>query len=166
MISPIQAGLRHLLLASCLIFNYFTLQVVMSFRNRAMENRHLLLLSLSIINKQNGMGPAGTAYELGQQCYKRGLCDEVKEPKGGLYDSWIRSKKIPAWAARTAAAMLLDIPEYLPRTEDELCALLLMLVEAHDMETIDQLSATLPERFDVDTELLRQAVSSKKASYN
>ena len=138
----------------------------MTFRSIAMENRDQLLVSLSFINKEQGMGPAGTAYEVGQQSYKRGFTEEVKTPKGGLYSSWIRSKKIPAWAARTVACILAEIPTYSPRSENELYSLLLMLAEGYDCHSISDLRSKLSANIIVSDQLLQDAIDSKKISYN
>lgn len=135
------------------------------FREKAMAGRGELLKSLSFLNRQQGTGSAGTAYEVGQEAYKEGFAAEVKTPKGGLYDSWVKSGKIPAWAARAVASLLRKREDYSPRSQEELWSLLLMLAEGYDITEVSGLR-TLVSGYVVDDEVLQLAIDSKKASYN
>lgn len=133
----------------------------MTFRQCAMDNRHKLLLSLIYANKNRGAGPAETGYEIGLNAKRMGLVDSVKEIKGTTLESWIKTKKIPAWAARSAADLLLQDPNYSPQDDRELDSLILMLVEGSKLEDINQLKTLLDDRFDVSETLLIEALQSK-----
>jgi|GEM_PF-4268387 len=133
----------------------------MIFRQSAMENRYKLLLSLIYANKTRGAGSAATGYEIGHNAKRLGLVDSAKEIKGTTLESWIKTKKIPAWAARSAADLLLQDINYSPKDESELNSFLLMLVEGAKFEDVEQLRALLNDRFDVSDTLLVEALRSR-----
>ena len=133
----------------------------MSFRQIAMENRYKLLLSLIYLNKEKGGGSASTGYEIGHNAKRMGLIESPKEIKGATLDSWIKTKKIPAWAIRSASNLLLKEEGYQPRDGTELSSLLLMLVEGARIESAEELKALVNERIEVDDSMIEQALLAK-----
>ena len=117
----------------------------MTFRQTALDNRHQLLLSLSYFRRtQNGMGHADLAEEITQVAIMNGFTEQRTPPKGNTLNSWIRNREVPAWALKASSLLLLDIPEYQPKSDEESKALALTLAEAYPLiNTPDELVAIL-----------------------
>jgi hypothetical protein len=117
----------------------------MDFRQTALDNRHRLLVSLSYLNRQAGTGAAGTVSEITRKAIAWGYVPERNTPTGELMGTWVRRRAIPAWAAKAAARLLLQLTEYKPNTLEETAALALMLAEGFPEADDQTLRSQIPD---------------------
>ena len=136
----------------------------MEFRQIALKNRRLLLLSLSFWHRQEGKGPAKTVAEITEKAVSWGYVSARKPPTGATLGVWVETGVVPAWVAKATARVLLATPGYQPKSPEESYAFALALAEACPALSFQDLSAQIPDdlKHQVTESVVRAAVENRK----
>lgn len=138
--------------------------MLLNFRQIALKNRRLLLLSLSFWHRQEGKGPAKTVAEITEKAVGWGYVGTRKPPTGATLGVWVETGVVPAWVAKATARILLATPGYQPKSSEEAYAFALALAEACPTLSFQDLREQIQDdlKIQVTESVVQSAVENRK----